>query len=110
MKKLIFILLATLTGYLGGLYVGKSLNTNTNQPVFIWNDDEESIPIDSTPILLEYTSNDTIYLGVLETEVDASEYQFTITDDSITIKDFDRHVGTVKVEGQLEQLLIKDNE
>lgn len=114
MKKLIFILLVGITCYLAGLCAGQIIKlpfqSNTNQPVFIWNDDLEGIPVDSTPILLEYTSNDTIYLGVLETEVDASEYQFTITDDSITIKDFDRHVGTVKVEGQLEQLLIKDNE
>jgi hypothetical protein len=81
------------------------------QPVFIWNDDLESIPVDSTPILLEFSSKnqDTIYIGSLDS-YDKSEYQFTITDDSITVTDFGRIVGTVKVEGQLEQLLIKDNE
>jgi hypothetical protein len=80
-------------------------------PVFIWNDDLESIPVDSTPILLEFSSKnqDTIYIGTLD-GYDKSEYQFTITDDSITVTDFGRIVGTVKVEGQLEQLLIKDNE
>lgn len=41
---------------------------------------------------------------------DKSEYQFTITKDSMTVYDQGRYVGTVKVEGQLEQLLINDNE
>jgi len=36
-----------------------------DQPVFIWNDDYESIPVDGTQILLEFTSNDTIYIGPL---------------------------------------------
>ena len=112
MKKLIFILLVGLTCYLAGLCVGQLINLplNSNQPVFIWNDDKESIPVDSTPIMLQYTSNDTIYLGVLETETNSPEYQFTITDDSISIHDFDRYVGTVKVEGQLKQLIDQDNE
>ena len=112
MKKLIFILLVGLTCYLAGLCVGQLINLplNSNQPVFIWNDDEESIPVDSTPIMLQYTSNDTIYLGVLETETNSPEYQFTITDDSISIHDFDRYVGTVKIEGQLKQLIDQDNE
>lgn len=37
-------------------------------PLFIWNDDHESIPIDGTPILLEFSSinHDTIYIGPLE--------------------------------------------
>lgn len=111
MKKLIFILLVGLTCYLAGLCGGQLINLplNSNQPVFIWNDDEESIPVDSTPIMLQYTSNDTIYLGVLETETNSPEYQFTITDDSISIHDFDRYVGTVKIEGQLKQLIDKDN-
>ena len=114
MKKLIFILLVGLTCYLAGLCGGQLINlpfqSNTNQPVFIWNDDKESIPVDSTPIMLQYTSNDTIYLGILETETNSPEYQFTITDDSISIHDFDRYVGTVKIEGQLKQLIDQDNE
>lgn len=81
-----------------------------NGITFIWNDDEESIPVDGTPIMLEYTDKNTVYIGPLETEINSAEYQFTITDDSISVYDFDRHVGTVKIEGQLEQLLIKDNE
>ena len=58
--------------------------------------------------MLQYTIEDTIYLGPIE--IETSEYQFTITGDSMTVTDFGRHVGTVKVEGQLEQLLIKDNQ
>ncbi len=85
----------------------KELNNEIN---FVWNDDEESIPVDGTPIMLEYTDENTVYIGPLETETNSAEYQFTITDDSINIHDFDRYVGTVKLEGQLEQLLIKDNE
>lgn len=38
------------------------------KPLFIWNDDHESIPVDGTPILLEFSSinHDTIYIGPLE--------------------------------------------
>jgi len=39
-----------------------------------------------------------------------TEYQFTVIDDSISVTDFDREVGTVKLEGQLKQLIDKDNE
>ena len=79
------------------------------QPVFIWNDDLEGIPVDHSLILLEYTSNDTIYLGSAD-NYDSPEYQFTVTDDSISVSDFGRHVGTVKIEGQLEKLINQDNE
>ena len=41
---------------------------------------------------------------------DPCEYQFTVTDDSISVQDFDRYVGTVKIEGQLEKLINDDNE
>jgi hypothetical protein len=36
---------------------------NQKQPVFIWNDDHESIPKDGDSIVIEMTVNDTIYLG-----------------------------------------------
>lgn len=85
-------------------------HSNDKTTVFIWNDDEESIPVDGTPIMLEFTSNDTIYIGPAETETNSAEYQFTVTDDSISVNDFDRYVGTVKIEGQLKQLIDKDNQ
>lgn len=41
---------------------------------------------------------------------DPCEYQFTITDDSATIYDYGRKVGTIKLDGELDKLMIKDNE
>ena len=37
------------------------------------------------------------------------EYQFIVTDDSLTVYDGDRTVGTVKIQGQLDSLIIEDN-
>ena len=37
-------------------------------------------------------------------------YQFYVTDDSITVYDYGRIVGTVKLEGQLDSLIIDDNQ
>ena len=81
-----------------------------NGITFVWNDDEESIPVDGTPIMLEFTDENTVYIGSLETETNSAEYQFTVTDDSISVQDFDRYVGTVKIEGQLKELINQDNE
>ena len=36
------------------------------EPTFIWNDDIESLPTDGSPILIEFTSRDTIYIGPYE--------------------------------------------
>lgn len=38
------------------------------------------------------------------------EYQFVVTDDSLTVFDKNRVVGTVKLQGQLKYLLIQDNQ
>ena len=80
-----------------------------NTPVFIWNDDCEPIPMDNTPVLLEFGSknSDTLYLGPLEQN--PAEYQFIVTDDSITVKDFGKQVGTIKLEGQLKELINEHN-
>lgn len=72
-KPILFLLIASIC-YVSGFYVGQSLNelpeqisTTPNKGItFIWNDDEESIPVDSTPIMLEFTSGDTIFIGPLE--------------------------------------------
>lgn len=87
------------------------LNQEQQQPVFIWNDDYEGIPVDGTPILLEFSTKnqDTIYIGSID-GYESPEYQFTTTDDSITVTDFGRPVGTVKLEGQLKQLIDQDNQ
>lgn len=36
---------------------------NSDSPVIIWNDDPESIPRDGELIKLEFTKNDTLYIG-----------------------------------------------
>jgi hypothetical protein len=38
------------------------------------------------------------------------EYQFVVTDSTITVWDDNRWVGTVKLEGQLDSLIISDNQ
>jgi hypothetical protein len=38
------------------------------------------------------------------------EYQFVVTDTIITVYDANRIVGSVKLEGQLDSLIIADNE
>ena len=41
-----------------------ALNQETNKGItFIWNDDEESIPVDGSLIQLEFTDEDTVYIG-----------------------------------------------
>jgi hypothetical protein len=85
------------------------LENGSQRTHFVWNDDEESIPRDGATIRIEDTDGDTIYLGP-DPEHDDAQYQFTVTDDSISVQDFDRYVGTVKIEGQLEKLINDDNE
>ena len=38
------------------------------------------------------------------------EYQFVVTDSTMTVFDGNRYVGTVKIQGQLDSLIIADNE
>jgi hypothetical protein len=38
------------------------------------------------------------------------EYQFVVTDSTITVWDNNRLVGNVKLEGQLDSLIMADNE
>lgn len=37
------------------------------------------------------------------------EYQFVVTDDSVSVTDYDRHVGTIKLDGELKKLINNDN-
>lgn len=39
-----------------------------------------------------------------------AEYQFVLSQDSITVFDNNRFVGTVRLEGQLDSLMVADNE
>jgi hypothetical protein len=107
-KTLTTVIIAAIT-FCSGLLIGHRSVDKDDSITFIWNDDEESIPMDNTPILLEFGSknSDTIYIGPLEQN--PAEYQFVVTDNSINITDFGRKVGTVKLEGQLKELINKDN-
>jgi len=121
MKTNSYLLLLTLCALLFTLNIYQFIKSEDNQiiydnpnfdnPVFIWNDDLEGLPVDGTPILLEFSTKnkDTIYIGSID-GYESPEYQFTTTDDSITVTDFGRPVGTVKIEGQLKQLINQDNE
>jgi hypothetical protein len=107
-KTLTTVIIAAIT-FCSGLLIGHRSVDRDDSITFVWNDDEESIPMDNTPILLEFGSknSDTIYIGPLEQN--PAEYQFVVTDNSISITDFGRKVGTVKLEGQLKELINKDN-
>lgn len=38
--------------------------------IFIWNDDQESIPMDGSKIVIEFTEGNKIYIGSLEANQD----------------------------------------
>jgi len=48
--------------------------------------------------------------AVLYTPKDTTEYQFTVIDNCIEVRDYDRTVGTVMLEGKLKKMIDKDNE
>lgn len=73
-KNFMFIYLIIILLMLGGYYLGYTakereikqqlfLSSSFENPIFIWNDDLESIPKDGSPITLEFTVKDTIYIG-----------------------------------------------
>ncbi len=75
MKNLSTFLSGALSGaLLTSLIIGIQLSnqeqnkttTSLNQPTIIWNDDIESIPTDNSPIMLQFISSDTIYIGPIE--------------------------------------------
>jgi hypothetical protein len=77
MKTNYYPLLVVLISFLIGLNIFMYLDTKEQleiskenkdfeNPVFIWNDDLESMPVDGTPVMLQYTEGDTVYLGAIE--------------------------------------------
>ena len=42
---------------------GNTITPNNNGIIFIWNDDEESIPKDGSLIRLQYTDENTVFIG-----------------------------------------------
>lgn len=47
-------------------YIEKLENATNNEIEFIWNNDEESIPKDGSIIRIEYTDENTVYIGPIE--------------------------------------------
>jgi hypothetical protein len=70
MKDFIYCTIITLllVGFCSILYIKKI--EEESKIVFIWNDDEESIPMDGELIKIEYTDENTIYLCPVESEID----------------------------------------
>lgn len=84
------------------------LENTPKQQVFVWNDDEESIPPDGEPVMLEFTEGDIMYIGPME--YDPTQYQFFTVDDSVKVYDYNRYVGTIKLDGTLKTLIDQDNQ
>lgn len=70
-----------------------------------------SVTLVSLGVLLALMCYKELSLAKQETVVkpDPSEYQLIVTDDSISVYDGKRFVGTVKSAGPIDSLLIKDN-
>lgn len=51
-----------------------------------------------------------ITIMAIKPEPNPCEYQFIVTDDSVTVYDSNRIVGTIKLEGQLDSLITLDNQ
>jgi hypothetical protein len=48
--------------------------------------------------------------NAMKTMRDSTEYQFNVTDDSVTVYDYGRVVGTIKLDGTLDSLITLDNQ
>ncbi len=60
----LFVLLASVH-----LYMDEVENLRINNEIkFIWNDDEESIPVDGSLIKIEFTDENTVYIGPFNPE------------------------------------------
>ena len=82
MKTNYYSILLALLGFSIGLNVCLlyekpiCMDKDFDNPVFIWNDDLESIPMDNTPVLLQFGSknSDTLYLGPIEEPIKLQRY------------------------------------
>ena len=77
MKKLkthyAIILLIASYFLFNGCITRQAENEPENEPkemVFVWNDDQESIPMDGSKVVIEFTEGNVIYLGSLEANQD----------------------------------------
>jgi predicted small secreted protein len=68
-KEFKALYLGTIVGMLAGSMVTSIILHKEEKPIqnkgieFVWNDDEESIPVDGSLIRLEFTDEDTVYIG-----------------------------------------------
>ena len=60
----LLIVLFLITFALGSMYEYSKKEDNSIK--FIWNDDEESIPVDGSLIRLEFTDENNVYIGPAE--------------------------------------------
>jgi len=51
-----------------------------------------------------------LYAKEAHQNVNGPEYQFNVTDDSVTVYDGQRTVGTIKINGTLDSLITFDNQ
>jgi hypothetical protein len=64
---LIFVICLLLGfNYLDNTPTSSLTEFDNNSIVFVWNDTEESIPVDGTPVMLEFTDENTVYIGPIE--------------------------------------------
>lgn len=57
-----------LVGFALGLLWGETTKDQEedNEIHFVWNDDQESIPQDGEKIVIEFTDENTVYIGTIE--------------------------------------------
>jgi hypothetical protein len=60
------ILILIATYFLFNGCITRQAEVKTVEKVFIWNDDQESIPMDGSKVVIEFTEGDTIYIGSVE--------------------------------------------
>lgn len=85
---------------------------NQNEPTFIWNDDEESIPADGSLIKLEFTDSTGIYLAPY---LDGNtQYIIELVNDSIRVIDPQTerliYIENFNTNSSLSKAILADNE
>ena len=51
-------------------FIPRKAELKDQEMIFIWNDDQESIPMDGSKIVIEFTEGNKIYIGSLEANQD----------------------------------------
>lgn len=64
--QIAFLIVAGAYFLLNGFIPREEEKSEQYGPVIIWNDDIEAIPMDGEKVVIEFTKNDTIYIGTIE--------------------------------------------